>query len=159
MTAVCTLIPNTTNVGMSAASSNGKKTDNGDTWIFQLSSFPAFIALLDVAIFRDRIRFSESFLLILVTLGLILVTHSFGLGNQGTLALLWGLGAGLVFALLALFGGEDRRHLEMLVDGEKPQAEGKNQRNPAGDPDRGEYVAQQNIERASQQNWRGINVT
>jgi hypothetical protein len=42
MTAVCTLIPNTTNVGMSAASSNGKKTDNGDTWIFQLSSFPAF---------------------------------------------------------------------------------------------------------------------
>lgn len=138
MTAVCTLIPNTTNVGMSAASSNGKKTDNGDTWIFQLSSFPAFIALLDVAIFRDRIRFSESFLLILVTLGLILVTHSFGLGNQGTLALLWGLGAGLAFALLALFGGEDRRHLEMLVDGEKPQAEGKNQRNPAGDPDRGE---------------------
>ncbi|WP_433765346.1 DMT family transporter [Pseudomonas putida] len=66
------------------------------------ASFPAFIALLDVAIFRDRMRFSESVLLILVTAGLVLVTPSFGLGNHGTLGLLWGLGSGLSFALLAI---------------------------------------------------------
>lgn len=66
------------------------------------ASFPAFIAVLDVVIFRDRIHLSESILLILISLGLILVTPSFGLGNQGTVGLLWGLGSGLSFALLAI---------------------------------------------------------
>jgi drug/metabolite transporter (DMT)-like permease len=66
------------------------------------ASFPAFIALLDIAIFRDRLHFSETILLSLVTLGLVLVTPSFGLGNQGTVGLLWGLGSGLSFAMLAM---------------------------------------------------------
>jgi hypothetical protein len=42
----------------------------------------------------------------------------------------------------SLPGGENRRHLEMLVNGEKPQAGGKKQSNPTGDPDRWEQVAQ-----------------
>lgn len=66
------------------------------------ASFPAFIALLDIAVFRDRLHFSETILLSLVTLGLVLVTPSFGLGNQSTVGLLWGLGSGLSFALLAM---------------------------------------------------------
>ncbi|MGE8154039.1 DMT family transporter [Pseudomonas vancouverensis] len=66
------------------------------------ASFPAFIALLDIAIFRDRLHFSETILLSLVTLGLVLVTPSFGLGDQGTVGLLWGLGSGLSFAMLAM---------------------------------------------------------
>lgn len=51
----------------------------------------------------------------------------------------------------SLPGGENRWHLEMLVDGEKPQAECKKQSNPPSDPDRREHVAQQYIERAPQQ--------
>lgn len=66
------------------------------------ASFPAFIALLDILIFRERIHLAESVLLILITAGLVLVTPSFGLGDSGTLGLLWGLGSGLSFALLAM---------------------------------------------------------
>jgi len=66
------------------------------------ASFPAFIAVLDILIFRERLHLSESVLLILITAGLVLVTPSFGLGDSGTLGLLWGLGSGLSFALLAM---------------------------------------------------------
>lgn len=66
------------------------------------ASFPAFIAVLDILIFRERLHLSESILLILVSAGLVLVTPSFGLGDSGTLGLLWGLGSGLSFALLAM---------------------------------------------------------
>lgn len=66
------------------------------------ASFPAFITLLDMAVFRDRPRLAESLLLLLVTLGLILVTPSFEIANQGTVGLLWGIASGLSFALLAM---------------------------------------------------------
>ena len=66
------------------------------------ASFPAFIALLDLAVFRERIGASESLLLLLVSAGLVLVVPSFDLFEQGTLGLLWGLASGLSFALLAI---------------------------------------------------------
>ena len=66
------------------------------------ASFPAFITLLDLAVFRDRPHLAESLLLLLVTLGLVLVTPSFELANQGTVGLLWGIASGLSFALLAM---------------------------------------------------------
>ncbi|TFY86680.1 DMT family transporter [Pseudomonas kairouanensis] len=66
------------------------------------ASFPAFITLLDMAVFRDRPHLAESLLLLLVTLGLVLVTPSFELANQGTVGLLWGIASGLSFALLAM---------------------------------------------------------
>ena len=40
------------------------------------ASFPAFIALLDVVLFRERIGRAEGTMLALVTLGLVLVTPS-----------------------------------------------------------------------------------
>jgi drug/metabolite transporter (DMT)-like permease len=66
------------------------------------ASFPAFIALLDVAFFRERIGAAEGLLLVFVTAGLGLVTPSFDFGNRGTVGLLWGLASGLTFALLAM---------------------------------------------------------
>lgn len=66
------------------------------------ASFPAFIALLDVAVFRERIGASERLLLAFVTAGLVLVTPSFDFGNHGTVGLVWGLVSGLTFALLAM---------------------------------------------------------
>ncbi len=66
------------------------------------ASFPAFITLLDMAVFRDRPHLAESLLLSLITLGLVLVTPSFELANQGTVGLLWGIASGLSFALLAM---------------------------------------------------------
>ncbi|MEE1925985.1 DMT family transporter [Pseudomonas sp. 148P] len=66
------------------------------------ASFPAFIAVLDLLVFRERIGTSESLLLLLVSLGLVLVVPSFDLLDQGTVGLLWGLASGFSFALLAI---------------------------------------------------------
>ena len=46
----------------------------------------------------------------------------------------------------------------MLVNGQKPQAEGEDQGNPAGDPDGREHVSQQDVEGAAQQNGRGVDL-
>ena len=65
------------------------------------ASFPAFIALIDLLVFRERISLNEAILVLLVTLGLVLVVPSFDFADHGTVALFWGLGSGLSFALLA----------------------------------------------------------
>ena len=78
------------------------------------ASFPAFIALLDVLVFRERIGAGESTLLTLVTLGLILVTPSFDFGNSGTIGLLWGLLSGLSFACLAVLNRRGSRGVDAM---------------------------------------------
>lgn len=66
------------------------------------ASFPAFTVLLEGLIFRERIRFNEGVLVMLVSVGLILVTPSFDLASQATEGLLWAIAAGLTFSLLSL---------------------------------------------------------
>ncbi|HJD43526.1 MAG TPA: DMT family transporter [Candidatus Paenalcaligenes intestinipullorum] len=78
------------------------------------ASFPAFIAILDVLVFRDRIQIGEGVLLVLITLGLVLVTPSFELNNRGTQGLLWGLASGLAFALLAITNRRGARGIPSL---------------------------------------------
>lgn len=78
------------------------------------ASFPAFIALLDVLVFRERIGAGEGTLLTLVTLGLILVTPSFDFGNSGTIGLLWGLLSGLSFACLAVLNRWGSRGVDAI---------------------------------------------
>ena len=78
------------------------------------ASFPAFIALLDVVLFRERIGRAEGMMLSLVTLGLVLVTPSFDVGNQGTVGLLWGLASGLSFAGLAICNRRGSRGMDAI---------------------------------------------
>ena len=66
------------------------------------ASFPAFTVLLEGLIFRERIRFNEGVLVMLVSVGLILVTPSFDLASQATEGLLWAIASGLTFSLLSL---------------------------------------------------------
>ena len=66
------------------------------------ASFPAFITLFEGLLVRERVRLAEWLLLGLVTPGLVLVTPSFDLADQGTIGLAWGILSGLTFALLAL---------------------------------------------------------
>lgn len=66
------------------------------------ASFPAFITLFEGLFFKEKIRTAEWLVLALVTGGLILVTPSFDISNQGTIGLAWGIFSGLSFALLAL---------------------------------------------------------
>ncbi len=51
------------------------------------ASFPAFITLFEWLLFRERVRMAEWLLLGLVTIGLVLVTPSFDLADQGTIGL------------------------------------------------------------------------
>lgn len=78
------------------------------------ASFPAFIALLDRLVFRERIGAVQTVLLAMVTLGLILVTPSFDIGDQGTVGLLWGLASGLSFALLAMMNRRGTRGIDAM---------------------------------------------
>ena len=78
------------------------------------ASFPAFIALLDVMLFRERIGRAEGMMLALVTLGLVLVTPSFDVGDQGTVGLLWGLASGLSFAGLAICNRRGSRGMDAI---------------------------------------------
>lgn len=78
------------------------------------ASFPAFIALLDVVLFRERIGPAEGTMLALVTLGLVLVTPSFDVGDQGTAGLLWGLASGLSFAGLAICNRRGNRGMDAI---------------------------------------------
>ena len=66
------------------------------------ASFPAFIALIDAGYYRERIGRGEVVRLLMVTAGLVLVTPSFNLADQGTTGLLWGLASGLSFGCLAV---------------------------------------------------------
>lgn len=66
------------------------------------ASFPAFTVLLEGLIFRERIRFNEGVLVMLVSVGLVLVTPSFDLASQATEGLLWAIASGLTFSLLSL---------------------------------------------------------
>ena len=78
------------------------------------ASFPAFIALLDVVLFRERIGRAEGTMLALVTLGLVLVTPSCDVGDQGTVGLLWGLASGLSFAGLAICNRRGNRGMDAI---------------------------------------------
>ena len=78
------------------------------------ASFPAFIALLDVVLFRERIGRAEGTMLPLVTLGLVLVTPSCDVGDQGTVGLLWGLASGLSFAGLAICNRRGNRGMDAI---------------------------------------------
>ena len=78
------------------------------------ASFPAFIALLEVVLFRERIGRAEGMMLSLVTLGLVLVTPSFDVGDQGTVGLLWGLASGLSFAGLAICNRRGSRGMDAI---------------------------------------------
>ncbi|MBV6750700.1 DMT family transporter [Pseudomonas chlororaphis] len=66
------------------------------------ASFPAFTVILEGLIFRERIRFNEILLVVLVSTGLVLVTPDFDLASQATGGLLWAVLSGLLFSLLSL---------------------------------------------------------
>ncbi|WP_434771036.1 DMT family transporter [Pseudomonas entomophila] len=66
------------------------------------AAFPAFIALIDVLVLRERLATFDTLLLMLVSTGLVLVVPSLDLFDQGTLGLAWGLASGLAFAVLTV---------------------------------------------------------
>ena len=64
--------------------------------------FPAFVTLFESLAFREHPKAREYVLILLVSIGLILITPSFFLADQGTEGLLWGVGSGAIYAVLAV---------------------------------------------------------
>lgn len=75
------------------------------------ASFPAFITLGERFIFHEPVSSKEWLVLALVSLGLVLVTPSFDIGDQATAGLLWGLFSGLTFALFTLINRQIAKQL------------------------------------------------
>jgi len=78
------------------------------------ASFPAFITLLEGVLFRERVQAAEWGMLALVSAGLVLITPSFDLADQGTIGLAWGIASGFSFALLALANRHTARGMNPL---------------------------------------------
>lgn len=66
------------------------------------ASFPAFVALFETLVFKERLKFREFLLLFAISFGLILITPEFQFDNQATQGLLWGILSGAVYAVLAI---------------------------------------------------------
>ena len=78
------------------------------------ASFPAFIALLDMLVFRERIGTAERMLISLVTIGLVLVTPTFDFADNATVGLLWGIASGLAFAMIVMANRRGTRGLHAI---------------------------------------------
>ncbi|WP_218581692.1 MULTISPECIES: DMT family transporter [Pseudomonas] len=78
------------------------------------ASFPAFIAMIERGVFGQRMSAVQGLLLLLVSAGLVLVVPTFNLLDKGTLGLLWGLGSGLAFALLAVANRRTKSSMNAL---------------------------------------------
>jgi len=66
------------------------------------ASFPAFVVLLELLLFRELPGRSDLFKVVLVCLGLLLVTPSFTLADQVTTGLLWAIASGFCFAAVSV---------------------------------------------------------
>lgn len=75
--------------------------------------FPAFVAVLEGVLFREKLSYAEYLLILLVSVGLVLVTPDFSFDNRATEGLLWGVLSGLIYAVLALAN----RHAAASVNG------------------------------------------
>lgn len=77
------------------------------------ASFPAFTALIERLVFGQRLGRTDSLILLLVSVGLILVTPSFDLRDGATQGLLWGVLSGASYAAIAVAN----KHFASKVDG------------------------------------------
>ena len=70
--------------------------------LLSFSSFPLFAVILQFALLREEINLSQLVGALLVVVGLCFLVPSLDASNNITLGVLWGLGAGASFALLAV---------------------------------------------------------
>ncbi|SFV16963.1 DMT family transporter [Pseudoduganella namucuonensis] len=77
------------------------------------ASFPVFVALLEAAVLRERLKAADVGILLLVTAGMVLITPSFELADSATAGLLWGILSGAIYACIAVFN----RYLSTAASG------------------------------------------
>lgn len=69
-----------------------------------LYTAPAFVIVMSFFLFKEKIGWKKSIALVMAFAGCVLVSGGFGKGSLGFEGLLWGLGAGIGYALYSIFG-------------------------------------------------------
>jgi drug/metabolite transporter (DMT)-like permease len=70
--------------------------------LITFATFPVFVALLEPLLFREKLRAADVVLALLALAGVAVLAPGLELGNRTTQGVLWGVAAGLTFALLSL---------------------------------------------------------
>lgn len=83
--------------------------------VLGIGSFPLFVTFLEPLVFRERLRRSDLISGFLVVAGLVLVAPALDFRNQQTLGLLWGVVAGLAYAVFSLMSRSAVRTLPALT--------------------------------------------
>jgi drug/metabolite transporter (DMT)-like permease len=70
--------------------------------LLAFSTFPLFATFLEPVVFGERLHRRDVITAVVVTMGLVLVTPSFDIGNHLTQGLLWGIVSAFSYAVLSL---------------------------------------------------------
>jgi drug/metabolite transporter (DMT)-like permease len=70
--------------------------------LITFATFPVFVAFLEPAFFRERLRAADVFLALAALAGVVILVPDFDLADGTTQGVCWGVASGLTFALLAL---------------------------------------------------------
>ncbi|MDO8553355.1 MAG: DMT family transporter [Candidatus Micrarchaeota archaeon] len=70
--------------------------------LLTFSSFPIFVTFLEPYVFKEKLKFINIILAIIVFLGIALILPSYEISNNLTQGVLWGVLSGFTFALLSV---------------------------------------------------------
>jgi len=70
--------------------------------LISFSTFPMFVTFLEPLLFKEKVKLRDLFLAVVTVFGATLVVPTFGLGNNVTQGVLWGLVSAATFALLSV---------------------------------------------------------
>jgi drug/metabolite transporter (DMT)-like permease len=83
--------------------------------LITFSTFPIFVTFLEPIFFKEKLRPADIVLALVTFTGVVLVVPAFNLGNATTQGALWGITAGLTFALLSIMNRKYARAYPSLV--------------------------------------------
>ncbi len=84
--------------------------------LITFSTFPVFVAFLEPAFFRERLRAADVALALTALAGIVVLTPKFNPADRVTQGVGWGVASGLTFALLSILNRKYvRRHSSITI--------------------------------------------
>ena len=66
------------------------------------STFPLFVTFLEPLIYKEKLKFQNVIIAVIMLIGVFITVPEFSLGNQTTVGVLWGMVGSLTYAILSL---------------------------------------------------------
>lgn len=83
--------------------------------LLTFSTFPAFVALLEPWVFKQKFKWMDLILGSVILMGVALIVPQWNLENPASLGTLWGLFSGFSFAVLAILNKSQVHHTPPLI--------------------------------------------